>query len=72
MLVLAKITISDVHKHRKFLHWLIQFAENNKWHLNFRIGGINTFLLVIDLKSVTWYRTLATKRPLHKVNYKFR
>lgn len=64
---LSQITSSDEQKQRIFLRWLIQFVEKNIRKLDFTTNGKNSFMLVIDLKRLTWYGN----RDLYKVIHKF-
>ncbi|KAL2893502.1 Patellin-3 [Bienertia sinuspersici] len=61
------ITASDEQSLRKFLRWLIQFAERNMRKLDFSTNCKNSYMLVIDLKSSTWFGN----RDLYRVIYKF-
>ncbi|XP_010683337.2 patellin-3 [Beta vulgaris subsp. vulgaris] len=60
-------TFSDAEKRKKFLRWLIQFLEKTIRTLDFSPEGINSFVLVNDLKNSPGYG----KRDLYKVIDKF-
>ncbi|XP_021748636.1 patellin-3-like [Chenopodium quinoa] len=60
-------TFSDAEKRKKFLRWLIQFLEKTIRTLDFSPQGINSFVLVNDLKNSPGYG----KRDLYKVIDKF-
>ncbi|KNA21441.1 hypothetical protein SOVF_043240 [Spinacia oleracea] len=60
-------TFSDAEKRKKFLRWLIQFLEKTIRTLDFSPKGVNSFVLVNDLKNSPGYG----KRDLYKVIDKF-
>ncbi|KAL9260937.1 Patellin-3-like protein [Drosera capensis] len=58
---------SDAEKQKKFLKWLVQFLERTVRKFDFGPTGINSLVLVNDLKNSPGYG----KRDLYKVTSKF-
>ncbi|KAL9254429.1 Patellin-3-like protein [Drosera capensis] len=58
---------SDAEKQKKFLKWLVQFLERTVKKFDFGPTGINSLVLVNDLKNSPGYG----KRDLYKVTSKF-
>ncbi|KAK9758156.1 hypothetical protein RND81_01G211200 [Saponaria officinalis] len=61
-------TFGDAEKREKFFKWLIQFIEKIVRDLNFSPTGVNSIVLVNDLKSFPGY---GTKRDVSKIIDKF-
>ncbi|GAB2217526.1 hypothetical protein Drorol1_Dr00000723 [Drosera rotundifolia] len=60
-------TFSDAEKQKKFLKWLVQFLERTVRKFDFGPTGINSLVLVTDLKNSPGY----DKWDLYKVTNKF-
>ncbi|GAB2216337.1 hypothetical protein Droror1_Dr00024109 [Drosera rotundifolia] len=60
-------TFLDAEKQKKFLKWLVQFLERTVKKFDFGPTGINSLVLVNDLKKSPRY----DKWDLHKVTNKF-
>ncbi|KAL9229056.1 hypothetical protein vseg_004572 [Gypsophila vaccaria] len=66
---LYQSTFGDAEKRDKFFKWLIQFIEKIVRGLDFSPKGVNTIVLVNDLKNFPWGGF--SKRDLSKIINKF-